>query len=85
MDAERRNVAIHRGKFEAILKRTTLPSEFRRVGVAYGPDQDGDASVSLPCRTADGVQISDDNIPRLSQFISSVVSALCNGNVDGYA
>lgn len=84
MAPERMQVAIDRQKVEEILKQFTLPSEFERVDVHYGPDHDGDASVSLSFVVKNDVQIADEEIPRLSRFMSTVVSALYNGDVGGY-
>ncbi len=84
METKRMDIAIDRQKVDEILKQFTLPSEFERVDVHYGPDQDGDASVSLSFLVKVGVDIADEDIPRLSRFMSSVVNALYNGNIGGY-
>ena len=84
METDRVQIAIDRQKVEEILKQFTLPSEFERVDVHYGPDHDGDASVSLTFVVRTDIQIADEEIPRLSRFMSGVVSALYNGNVGGY-
>ena len=55
-----------------------------RIDVHYGPDHDGDASVSLNFLVREGTHLADDDVPRLSQFMASVVSALYNGNIGGY-
>ena len=84
MRTERADVVIDQQKVGEILKQVTLPPEFSRIDVQYGPDHDGDASVSLSFKVRDGIQIADQDIPRLSRFMSGVVGALYNGNIGGY-
>lgn len=84
MELERVGVSIDRHKVEQILARFTLPAEFERIDVQYGPDHDGDASVSLEFVVAPHAVIADNDIPRLSHFMSGVVHALYNENVGGF-
>ncbi len=67
-----------------ILARFALPSEIEKVDTVFDFDSTGDPAVHLTFHVRDDAHIGQEELERLTRFLSEVTRALLQGDIAGF-
>jgi hypothetical protein len=84
MNPTAENFDVDRQKVQEILARFSLPSEIEKVDTEFDLDSGGDPAVRLTFHVRDEAHIGQEELERLTKFLSEVTSALLQGNIAGF-